>query len=153
MKKTIASIILILGITSVIHFTGHVQAKNSAKLSSNSTFTLADNNAAAKVIVVVNSASWCGVCKKNGPRLEQSILPAYMKDSNYQVIVNDLSDDNTKAASNKMLADAGLVDFDKEHKSTGMIYFIDAQSKKQISSISVSKSDEEIQKAFNQSLN
>jgi hypothetical protein len=152
MKKTIASVMLILGITSVIHFTGHVQAKNSVILSSNSTLTLADNNQ-AKVIVVVNSAAWCGVCKKNGPRLEQAILPAYMKDSNYQVIVNDLSDDKTKAASNKMLADAGLVDFDKEHKSTGLIYFIDAQSKKQISSISVSKTDEEIIKAFNQSLN
>lgn len=152
MKKTITLIILILGITTVVQYTGQVQAVNLGKLLIKSALISSENNT-AKVIVVINSASWCGVCKKNGPRLEQTILPAYMKDSNYQVIVNDLSDDSTKAASTKLLADAGLVGFDKEHKSTGMIFLIDAQSKKQISSISVTKSDEEIKKAFNQSIN
>jgi hypothetical protein len=102
----------------------------------------------AKVIVVINSADWCGVCKANGPRVEKNVVSTYMMNSDYQIVMNNLTDDSTKAMSKEMLTKAGIAEFGAKHKATGMIYFLNAENKKVISSISVSKSNEEIKKAF-----
>ncbi len=101
-----------------------------------------------QLIALVNKASWCHVCQANGPRVEKDLMPMLMQDKNLQVVVNDLSNKETKAKSNPMLKKAGLTSFAKENTGTGMIYFIDAKTKKQISSISLSKSNEEIMMAY-----
>lgn len=101
-----------------------------------------------KVIALVNKASWCPVCQANGPRFEKDIMPMAMANKDVQIVMNDLSDSQTKAASLPMLKKAGITAFAKKNTGTGTLYFIDAKSKKLISQISLAESDEEIKKVF-----
>lgn len=109
-------------------------------------------NIDTKVIVLLNKASWCHVCKENGPRVKKDLMPMLMQDKNAQLVVNDLSNDKTIASSSKMLKKSGIKSFAKENKGTGMLYFIDVKSKELISSISIAKSNEEIMMAYKESL-
>lgn len=102
----------------------------------------------AKVIALVNKASWCPVCQANGPRFEKDIMPMAMQNKDVQIVMNDLSDDKTKAASLPMLEKAGITSFAKKNTGTGTLYFIDAKSKKLISEVSLAKSDDEIKKVY-----
>ena len=101
-----------------------------------------------KVIALVNKASWCPVCQANGPRFEKDIMPMAMANKDVQIVMNDLSDDKTIAATVPMLKKAGIVSFAKKNTDTGTLYFIDAKSKKLISQVSLAQSDEEIKKVF-----
>ena len=62
----------------------------------------ASNPAAAELsealIVVVNTADWCPLCQKHGERVENDILSSYQANASYQIIVNDLSTEESKAA-------------------------------------------------------
>jgi len=102
----------------------------------------------AKVIALVNKASWCPVCQANGPRFEKDIMPMAMQNKDVQIVMNDLSDEKTKAASLPMLEKAGIASFAKKNTGTGTLYFIDAKSKKLISEVSLAKSDDEIKKVY-----
>lgn len=102
----------------------------------------------AKVIALVNKASWCPVCQANGPRFEKDIMPMAMANKDVQIVMNDLSDKKTIAASLPMLKKAGLTDFVKQNKMTGTLYFINADTKQLISSVSLAQSDDEIKKVF-----
>ena len=102
----------------------------------------------AKVIALVNKASWCTVCQANGPRFEKDIMPMAMANKDVQIVIDDLSDEKTKAASLPMLQKAGIASFAKKNTGTGTLYFIDAKSKKLISEVSLAKSDEEIKKVY-----
>jgi hypothetical protein len=102
----------------------------------------------AKVIALVNKASWCSVCQANGPRFEKDIMPMAMQNKDVQIVMNDLSDNKTKAASLPMLKKAGIASFAKKNTDTGTLYFIDAKSKKLISEVSLAKSDDEIKKVY-----
>ncbi|WP_354332731.1 hypothetical protein [Pedobacter sp. CG_S7] len=84
----------------------------------------------AKVIALVNKASWCHVCQENGPRFQKDIMPMAMQNKNVKIVVNDLSNDNTKAASLPMLQKAGIENFASKNTGTGMLYLIDAKTKK-----------------------
>ena len=102
----------------------------------------------AKVIALVNKASWCPVCQANGPRFEKDVMPMAMANKDVQIVMNVLSDDKTKAASLPMLQKAGIASFARKNTGTGTLYFIDAKSKKLISEVSLAKSDEEIKKVY-----
>ncbi|MEO8886911.1 MAG: hypothetical protein ABI367_12665 [Mucilaginibacter sp.] len=102
----------------------------------------------AKVIALVNKASWCPICQANGPRFEKDIMPMAMANKDVQIVMNDLSDNKTKAASEPMLKKVGIVSFAKKNTDTGTLYFIDAKSKKLISQVSLAQSDEEIKKIY-----
>ncbi|MGY4385789.1 hypothetical protein ACVWYN_002837 [Pedobacter sp. UYP24] len=101
-----------------------------------------------KVIALVNKASWCHVCKENGPRFEKDIMPMAMQNKKVTVVMNDLSDDKTKAASLPMLQKAGVAAFAKKNTGTGMLYFINSKSKKLIAEVSLAESNEEIKKVY-----
>jgi hypothetical protein len=104
-----------------------------------------------KVIAVVNKADWCGTCKKNEGRVAKDVISAY-SGSNVTIAANDLTNDNTKAESKKALKELGVFEVLESEKKTGQIIFIDAKTKKIISKISVSKSTEELKKAFDEAL-
>lgn len=105
-----------------------------------------------KVIALVNKASWCHVCQANGPRFEKEIMPMVMENKDVQIVVNDLSNDETKAISKDMLEKAGISKFAQKNTATGMLYFLDANTKKLISKISLVESNEEIKKAYEKAL-
>ena len=102
----------------------------------------------AKVIVMVNTATWCPACAGNGPRVEKEILSSYMKNPKVSIVVNDMSNDETKKTSKASCEKAGITNVAQANVGTGMIYFIDAKTKKVLSQISVTKTTEEINTAF-----
>ena len=97
----------------------------------------------SKVIAVVNHASWCSACQNNGERAQATFMENN-KDGAILFVVNDLSNEETKAKSAEELKKVGLNKAMAEYKRTGMAYFFDADSKKLITQVSVAKSNEEI---------
>lgn len=102
----------------------------------------------AKVIVMVNTATWCPACAGNGARVEKEILSNYMKNPKVSIVVNDMSNDETKKKSKASCEKAGISAVADANKGTGVIYFVDAKTKKVLSQISVTKSTEQINAAF-----
>lgn len=100
-----------------------------------------------KVIAVVNEASWCPTCQKNGERAQAAFMENN-KDGAVQFVMNDLSTDETKAKSAAELKKVGLDKAMAESKGTGVAYFFDADSKKLINQVSVAKTNEELAEAL-----
>lgn len=107
---------------------------------------------APKVIALLNKASWCPVCKANGARVEADLMPMLMQNKDVQLVMNDLSNDESKAVSASMLEKIGVTTFARKNTGTGVLYFIDAESKELISKVSVAKSNEEIMMAYQKAL-
>ena len=119
-----------------------------------------------KVIAVVNRANWCGVCKANGARFGAVLMPYAEKGVN--IYMNDLTNETTKAESKKELENAKVYEavntiprkgmgkalkachMVKDKKQTqdvaGIVTFIDPVSHKQLKQVSLSISDEEMNK-------
>lgn len=112
------------------------------------TFSASAQNANPKVIALLTKASWCPVCKANGPRFEKDIMPMVMKNKEVKMVMNDLSDDNSKAMSKGMLEKAGIYKFAEKNPATGMLYFFDAKTKKLLSKVSLASTNEEIKQAY-----
>ncbi len=104
------------------------------------------------LLVVINKADWCHVCKANGNRIEKDIAPKVLENENSALLVNDLSDKMTQMTSMENLASNHLTDFLKENKATGIIYFVNNHNQKVISEISVTKPNKEILMAYNVAL-
>jgi len=109
-------------------------------------------NSNPKLITLLNKAVWCHVCQANGSRVEKDLMPMLMQDKNVQLVVNDLSNKETKTTSKAMLKNAGITSFANKNTGTGMLYFIDAKSKKLISSISISEPNKEIMMTYKEAL-
>lgn len=105
-----------------------------------------------KVIALMNKASWCPVCQDHGMHFMKDIAPMVMKNPEVKMVVNDLSNDQTRASSMEMLKQAGIAQFALENDATGRIYFIDARTKKLLSTVSIAQSDKEIIKAYKKAL-
>jgi len=101
----------------------------------------------AKVVAVVNHASWCPACVGNGERA-QSAFMENNKDGAIHFIVNDLSTDESKQASAEVLKKHGLLEIMEANKGTGVAYFFNPETKELITKISVTKSNEELAEAL-----
>lgn len=104
-----------------------------------------------KVIAVVTKADWCPTCKVHGSRVVSEVLPLYNAPQ-VKIIVNDLTDKQTKATSKAVLMSEGIEKATSKSNTTGEITFINATTKKIISKISVAKSNEEIKNAFDEAI-
>ena len=96
-----------------------------------------------KVYAVINKADWCTVCKANGARVMNEIIPA-CKELNVKFVPNDLTDATTSAKSAADLKKEKIFNSVKKTKATGIILLVDAKSKKVIKEISVTKPTKEI---------
>ena len=105
----------------------------------------------SKVIAVVTKADWCPTCKVHGARVVTEVLPLY-SEPQVKIVVNDLTDKQTKATSRITLVSEGIVKATSKSNTTGEITFINATTKKIISKISVAKSNAEITKAFDEAI-
>ncbi len=104
-----------------------------------------------KVIALVTKASWCPVCKKNGDRMAKEVFSSYM-DGKLKVVMNDVSDENTKKESQKEIENNKIGEIASKSKSTGIITLIDIKTGKVVSTISVGKSTEKVKKAIDAAL-
>jgi hypothetical protein len=105
----------------------------------------------SKVIALVTKADWCSTCKANGNRVVTEVLPLY-QEPQVKIVVNDLTDKQTKATSNAILVAEGIAKISAKSNTTGQITFINASTKKVISKISVAKSNAEIKNAFDEAI-
>lgn len=105
-----------------------------------------------KVIALMNKASWCPVCQDHGMHFMKDIAPMVMKNPEVKMVVNDLSNDQTRASSMQMLEQAGITHFAEENDATGRIYFLDAKTKKLLSTVSIAQPDIQIMKAYKKAL-
>lgn len=133
MKKIIASALLLIAMGTQLF-----AQNNEAKIT----------NQSSKIIVMINTASWCPACQANGQRIEKDVVSSFMNNPNYQIVVNDLSTDETKAKSNSKCKKAGIAKIAKANTATGVIYFINAKTKELVSQISVTKPNETIIEEF-----
>jgi hypothetical protein len=101
-----------------------------------------------KVIVIVTKANWCGTCKANGARTVENFT-TNNQDNYFQLVANDLTDKNTKKTSLESLKKIGYDKIGKKLSSTGTLSFYDSKSKKLITQVSVSKSNEEVTQIMN----
>jgi|SRR5450432_1527554 len=99
------------------------------------------------VIVVVNRADWCSVCKANGERAGKVVAKA-AADGSLQVVLNDLTSETTAKQSASAIKAAGLSDAMSVHTATGVMYLFDARTKKAVAQITVANTDEEIAAAI-----
>lgn len=106
----------------------------------------------AKVIVMVNTADWCPICKANRSRVEMDIFSKFKADKKYAFVINDLSNAGSIANSKKGLSSLGLTNIASKNKATGVIYFIDPISRKVKSQISMAESNDAIKSAFAKAL-
>lgn len=98
---------------------------------------------APKIIAVVNQADWCSVCKANGQRA----MGAFMdnnKDGAISLVMNDVTNEETKKKSAAGLSNTGLTEAMKNYRATGVVYFFDAKTKKPITQVTIANSNEEI---------
>lgn len=116
-----------------------------------------------KVIAVVNRANWCGVCKANGERFGNNIMPYSTK--GLSIVMNDLTDENTIAKSKedlkksalykqiyksnrkgagRMMQACGLVHGKDKQMASGIVTFIDAKTLKVLSESSIAVTDAEM---------
>ena len=71
----------------------------------------------SKIIVLINKASWCPVCKANEPRFIKEVLPNISNHSEAKIIFNDLSNHKTKEESKHEIEKEGLDQFIQKNKS------------------------------------
>jgi hypothetical protein len=100
----------------------------------------------AKVIAVVNHASWCPTCLGNGERA-QAVFAENNNDGAIHFVVNDLSTDESKEKSAADLKMLGLYEAMESQNRTGVAYFFDAETRKLINKVSVAKPSSEIAEA------
>lgn len=115
-------------------------------------FAASAQNSQPKVIALMTKASWCPICQANGPRFMKDVMPMVMKNKEVQMVMNDVSNDETKATAKPMLEKAGIYGFAEKNPGTGMLYFINAKTKKLISKVSLAQSNMEIQEAYQKAL-
>lgn len=96
-----------------------------------------------KVIAVVNKAGWCPVCQANGPRFMKEVMPMF-KDSGVEFVMNDLTDETTKAASKTKLKEAHAYNAVKKIDATGLVLLVDAKTGKLLDKISMAEPTEKI---------
>lgn len=131
------------------------------------------HSANPKLIAVVNSATWCGVCKANSERFSTLLMPYSKKGVN--IYLNDLSNEKTKEASKQQLVKTGVYDAvvsiprkgmgkalkacrivkDKKQSAdvSGIVTFIDPVTHKQLKQLSIATPDAEMSNAINNLIN
>ena len=115
-------------------------------------FAASAQSSQPKVIALLTKASWCPVCQENGPRFMKDVMPMVMKNKDVKMVMNDVSNDETKASAKPMLEKAGIYNFAQENPGTGMLYFIDAKTKKLVSKVSLAEPNDVIGKAYQEAL-
>ena len=115
-------------------------------------FAASAQNAQPKVIALLTEASWCPVCQANGPRFMKDVMPMVMMNKEVKMVMNDVSNYKTKAASKPILEKDGIYNFAENNPGTGVLYFIDAKTKRLLSKVSLAQTNEEIEKAYQEAL-
>ena len=96
-----------------------------------------------KIIVVVNKADWCPVCRANGDKVMKEVMPVF-NESNTRFVINDLTNENTKKDSKMKLEELDAYPAVKKIEATGLLLLVDEKSGKLLAKISVAEPAEKL---------
>jgi thiol-disulfide isomerase/thioredoxin len=96
-----------------------------------------------KLIAVINKADWCAVCQATGEKMMKEVMPVF-NESNVEFVMNDLTNDATKAESKMGLDKVNAYDAVKKISSTGWLLLVDAGTGKLLDKISVVEPSEKL---------
>ncbi len=99
-----------------------------------------------KLVLVVNKADWCPVCKSNGDRASMVLMAYNVKGVN--ILMNDLTNETSKSASLKTLESAGVAKAVAATTETGVLSIINPKTHKLLRKISPAESDENLRAAI-----
>lgn len=101
-------------------------------------------SAAAKghVVAILTKADWCSVCQANGARVG-ALLQKGVQEGRYDLVVNDITSDETTAKADAVLTSKGLKEL-STGAAPGTITFVDAHTRRAIAGATVAHKDEEI---------
>lgn len=99
-----------------------------------------------KYYLVLVKANWCATCQKNEDRVVNEVLSKVDTDK-FLVLTRDMTNIDTRASSLEIMRTHHL-EYVKL-RSTGMLFFVDTQTKEIVESTSISKSNSEILKTIN----
>lgn len=102
-----------------------------------------------KIIAVINKADWCPVCQSNGEKMMKEVMPVF-EQSVVQFIMNDLTNEATKADSRMKLNEVKIFDAIKKINATGLLILVDAATGKVLEKISVAEPVEKLVMAIRQ---
>lgn len=105
------------------------------------------------VVFVLAKANWCKICLVNEERIKKEVLSKYENDEKMKVLIVDLSNDSTKFVSLQQLKSIGMEGFIYKYHATGVLYWLDANTKQLINKISVSKETENINNKIKETIN
>ena len=114
-----------------------------AVLSTALTFSAFKPANEAKVIAIVNKADWCSICKAYGGRTVATVTENNT-DNYFQLIVNDITNEETKKASKPTVAKVGLEKTLDGSLAAGVMSFYDVKTKKLLAQVTVANTTEEV---------
>jgi hypothetical protein len=97
---------------------------------------------ALPMIALVTRADWCSVCKANQARVSE-VLGKGAAQKEYEIVMNDITSEETTARSKKVLVEKGLDEL-AAGAAPGTVVFVDAKTRKRIAEVTVAHQDEEI---------
>lgn len=140
---------LVFSFTALVCVTLFLLTTTSAKAQADTSVAGQELTEKSPIVVVINTADWCGTCKKHKSRFLTEVIPTFENDTRFMIIYNDLSTDETKMQNNEKFEDLGISEITNELRYTGVIYFISTEEMRVMDNIGMNKSNENIVKAFN----
>mgnify|MGYP000226893712 CR=1 FL=1 len=96
-----------------------------------------------KVIAIVNKADWCSICKAYAGRTVATFTENNT-DNYFQLIVNDITTEETKKASKPEITKAGLEKTLDGSLAAGVMSFYDVKTKALLAQVTVANTPEEV---------
>jgi len=96
----------------------------------------------APMVAIVTRADWCSVCRANGERAGK-VLFEEARDGSIEVVLNDITSDQTAARSLAVMEPKGLSEI-SQGASAGTISFIDSRTHRRVAEVTVAHQDDEI---------
>ena len=118
----------------------------SNNLSAQSSLGEAPTVTLPNIAIVLSRSSQCAICKANETRVTKEFLNKLSK-TDTKFFINDLTKKDLNSATIEIFKKLEINDLINK-KDTGLIYFINLDEKKKISTISLSKSTNEIMEAY-----
>ena len=100
----------------------------------------------APMVALLTRAEWCSVCKANGERAGKVLFKG-AQDLKFEIMMNDITNDETAAKSLAVLQSKGLADIG-QGAAPGTVAFIDSKTRKRVAEVTVAHQDDEIRMAI-----
>jgi thiol-disulfide isomerase/thioredoxin len=104
-----------------------------------------------KIYVVMNEATWCKYCKAHGERVHK-LMDTYMYNDKVVIVHHDMTNKETTAKSEPIFKKLKITETMARYNDTGMIFLINAKTKKTINGFNIRREDADIKISIEKAL-